>query len=148
MVLELLSILEDANSQQDHLDRAAAYIHKLRERIERLKQKQELGRMHNMAERDMDMERVDSAKLGLKLPVVEVRHQEQSLEVLLISGLKKKFSLSEVICILEEEGADVVNASFSVVGNKIIHTIHCQAISSRIGLEASMVSHRLQQLIR
>nr|QDH08973.1 transcription factor bHLH167-like isoform X1 [Cymbidium sinense] len=138
-------ISKDATSQQDHLDRAAAYIQKLRERIERLKQRKESGRSSNL---ESDTEIEDSANSDFKLPVVEVRHQEQNLEVLLISGLKKRFALNEVIGILEEEGADVVNASFSVVGNKIIHTIHCQAISSRIGLEASRASERLQELIR
>ncbi|XP_028550016.1 transcription factor bHLH162-like [Dendrobium catenatum] len=86
--------------------------------------------------------------LEFKFPVVEVRHQDQNLEVLLISSLKKRIALHEVIRIVEDGGADVVNASFSIVGNKIIHTIHCQAISSRIGLDASKVSKRLLQLIR
>ncbi|KAL0923808.1 hypothetical protein M5K25_004585 [Dendrobium thyrsiflorum] len=138
-------ISKEITSQQDHLDRAAEYIHNMRERIQKLKQRKELGRSNYM-ESDTEME--DSAKLGFKFPVVEVRHQDQNLEVLLISGLKKRFALHEVIGILEEEGAEVVNASFSIVGNKIIYTIHCQAISSRIGLEASKVSERLQQLIR
>ncbi|KAH0466447.1 hypothetical protein IEQ34_003685 [Dendrobium chrysotoxum] len=138
-------ISKDITSQQDHLDRAAAYIHNLTERIQKLKQRKELGGCNYM---ETDTEIEDSTKLGFKFPVVEVRHQDQNLEVLLISGLKKRFALHEVIAILEEGGADVVNASFSIVGNKIIHTIHCQAISSRIGLEASRVSERLQQLIR
>ncbi|PKU81531.1 hypothetical protein MA16_Dca007638 [Dendrobium catenatum] len=89
-----------------------------------------------------------TTKLEFKFPVVEVRHQDQNLEVLLISSLKKRIALHEVIRIVEDGGADVVNASFSIVGNKIIHTIHCQAISSRIGLDASKVSKRLLQLIR
>jgi hypothetical protein len=41
----------------------------------------------------------------------------------------------------------VVSASFSVVGDKIFYTIHSQAVSSRIGLEASRVSERLQNLL-
>ncbi|KAK8913602.1 hypothetical protein KSP39_PZI023592 [Platanthera zijinensis] len=135
----------DAISQQHHLERAAAYIQRLKERIEKLKHRKASCAADTECAREID----GAEKSGYKLPVIEVRHQEQqNLEVLLISGLKKNFFFHEVIGVLEEEGAEVVNASFSVVGNKIFHTIHTQAISSRIGLEASRVSARLQELIK
>ncbi|KAG0491461.1 hypothetical protein HPP92_004484 [Vanilla planifolia] len=133
----------DAMSQHDHLDQAAAYILKLRHGIERLKQRKE-----SEASSGINQATDENGRLGFKLPVIEVRHQEPNLEVLLISGLEKRFAFHEVIGILEEEGAEVVNASFSVVGNKVFYTIHSQAFSSRIGLEASRVSERLQELIR
>ena len=59
-------------------------------------------------------------------PFFELRDHGLCLEVILISGRGKNFMLSEVISILEEEGAEVVSASFSVIGDKIFHTLHAQ----------------------
>lgn len=44
----------------------------------------------------------------------------------MISDLNKRFMFHEVINVIEEEGAEVVNANFSIVGDKIYHTIHSQ----------------------
>lgn len=66
------------------------------------------------------------------LPVIEVKQQDSILEVVLITGLKKRFMFYEVIGILKEEGAEVVNATFSIVGEKIFYTIHSQVINSCI----------------
>ncbi|ONK81329.1 uncharacterized protein A4U43_C01F27870 [Asparagus officinalis] len=134
---------KDALSQYDHLDQAADYIKTLRERIESLKQRKKCA-MGKEKYKEVGGEM--SNEFGL--PLIEVRHQDSILEVILITGLKKRFMFYEVIGVLEEEGAEVVNASFSVVGDKIFYTIHSQAISSRIGLEASRVSERLNELIQ
>ncbi|RRT54546.1 hypothetical protein B296_00049122 [Ensete ventricosum] len=167
---------KDMLSQQDHLDQATSYIKDLRGRIERMKQQR--GDIRTSAEgtnKDVDSE----MKTEFRLPVVEVRHRDQNLEVVLVSGLQKRFKFHEVIGVLEEEGAEVVNANFSVVGEMIFLTIHSQvitvsvlysinsiskreelsnlqlllcslmqAVSSRLGLEASRVSERLKELIR
>ncbi|KAL0925022.1 hypothetical protein M5K25_003328 [Dendrobium thyrsiflorum] len=124
-------------------DQAHAYILQLKERIDRLKKKKEFDGKDHKRDRGTD----DTIKLGFKLPVIEVRNQESNLEVLLISDSEKRFALHQVIGILEEEGAEVLNANFSIVGDKIFYTIHSKAISSRIGLEASKVYERLHQLI-
>ncbi|KAG0493509.1 hypothetical protein HPP92_004503 [Vanilla planifolia] len=92
-------ISKDAMSQHDHLDQAAAYILKLRHGIERLKQRKE-----SKPALESIKQPTKNGRLGFKLPVIEVRHQEPNLEVLLISGLEKRFAFHEVIGILEEEG--------------------------------------------
>ncbi|XP_072981006.1 transcription factor bHLH162-like [Typha angustifolia] len=135
---------KDVLTQQDFLEEAASYIKKLKERIEKLKQKRELGASIRGISNDIS----SGMMIGTKLPMIEVRHQETNLEVVLISSTDKRFMFHEVIAVLEEEGAEVVSASFSVVGDKIFHTIHSQALSSRIGLEASRVSERLKELVR
>ncbi|CAL9088807.1 unnamed protein product [Musa textilis] len=131
------TIAKDVLTQQDNFDQATSYIKTLRERIERLKQRKlmQTSRVRN----DMTMR--------FPSPIVEVRHQDLNLEILLISDLNKRFMFREVVNVIEEEGAEVVNASFSIVGDKIYHTIHSQAVSSRIGLEASRVYKRLKDLI-
>ncbi|KAJ0962841.1 hypothetical protein J5N97_027963 [Dioscorea zingiberensis] len=133
-------------TQPDHLEQAARYIKKLRERIEKLSQRKKMVVNIEGLNREMD----GGMNIGgCSLPVIEVRHMDSTMEVVLISSLNnKRFMFHEVIGVLEEEGAEVVNASFSVVGDKIFHTIHSQAVSSRIGLETGRVSERLRELVR
>lgn len=120
-------------TQLDQLDSAAAYIKQLKERIEALKQRR--------------AQQGAAAGGGVRMPVVEARYQDGTLDVVLISEAGRPFKLHEVITVLEEEGAEVVSASFSVVGDKIFYTIHSQALSPRIGIDAARVSDRLKDLL-
>lgn len=108
-------------SQLDQLDYAASYIKQLRERTEKLEGRKEeamsLGNSNKM---------IDTMKIGSKWPVIDLRDMGSSIEVSLISGLHKNFMFSEVISILQEEGAEVVSSSFSTVGDKVFHSIHAQ----------------------
>ncbi|CAO2193285.1 unnamed protein product [Urochloa humidicola] len=128
---------KDTVTQLDQLDSAAAYIKQLKDRIEALKRRKEGGGSGGKG----------GASAAGALPVVEVRYQDGTLDVVLISEAGRPFKLHEVITALEQEGAEVVSASFSVVGDKIFYTIHSQAISPRIGLDAARVSERLQDLL-
>ncbi|KAJ3694337.1 hypothetical protein LUZ60_009817 [Juncus effusus] len=132
---------KDIMTQLDNLDEAASYILKLKEKIESLKEKRELEKCRIAS--DMSNE----VAIGITLPIIEVRYQETKLEVVLISSLYKKFIFHKVIRIIEEEGAEVINASLSAISDKVIYTIHSQACSSRIGLEPSQVSQRIKESI-
>jgi hypothetical protein len=136
MLKETCCVVADVVTQLDHLDNAAAYIKQLEGRIEELKQRKGGGCRGQ-----------GTAAGGCRVPVIEVRYQDGTLEVVLVSEAGRPFKLHEVITVLEQEGAEVVSASFSVVGDKIFYTIHSQAVSSRIGLEVSRVSERLQDLL-
>ncbi|XWS50976.1 hypothetical protein CRYUN_Cryun12cG0137000 [Craigia yunnanensis] len=136
-------------SQQDQLDLAAAYIKHLTEKIEKLKEMKEqvLKSMEASSSSNSSSIMNTAASVGLSLPVVELRDLGSSIEVILITGLNKNFMLYEVISILEQEGGEVVSASFSTVGGKIFHTLHAQAKISRVGVETTRVCQRLQELI-
>ncbi|XP_058091680.1 transcription factor bHLH162-like [Magnolia sinica] len=136
---------KEALSQQDQLDQAAVYIKQLREKIDELKEKRDLATSIEGINKDISGAMM---VLGLRLPVVEVRDLGSSLEVVLISGLNKNFMLCDVISVIEEEGAEVVNASFSFVADKVFHIIHSQVTSSRVGFESSRVYERLRELVR
>ncbi|OMO81484.1 hypothetical protein CCACVL1_12387, partial [Corchorus capsularis] len=112
-------------SQQDQLDLAAVYIKYMRETIEKLKEMKE-QLIKSMEGSNCIMNKNGTAAVGLSFPVVELRDLGSSIEVILISGLNKNFMLYEAISILEQEGAEVVSASFSTVGGKIFHTLHAQ----------------------
>lgn len=111
-------------SQQDQLDQVATYIKGLKERIDELKVKKEVVLMILNGNSSNNMREEGSLRI---VPVVEVRELGSSLEVVLISGLKKNFMLNQVISVLQEEGTQVTSASISTVGNRVFHTLHAQA---------------------
>ncbi|XVF54140.1 hypothetical protein PTKIN_Ptkin05aG0156800 [Pterospermum kingtungense] len=114
-------------SQQDQLDLAAAYIKQLKERVEKLKEMKEQV-MKSMEASSSSGAINTIASVGLTLPVVELKDLGSSIEVILITGLNKNFMFYEIISILEQEGGEVLSASFSTVGGKIFHTLHAQVI--------------------
>ncbi|TXG50296.1 hypothetical protein EZV62_022820 [Acer yangbiense] len=137
-------------SQQDQLDQAAAYIKQLRERIDRLKEIKDQATKPTTIPNSSSSNIMDSTRtnnFGLKLPMFELIDLGSSIEVVLISGLQRNFMLYEVISILEEEGAEVVSASFSTVGDKVFHTLHAQVKISRVGVDTSRVCERLRELV-
>ncbi|KAJ3694336.1 hypothetical protein LUZ60_009816 [Juncus effusus] len=131
---------KDVMTQQDSLDEAASYITYLKQRVEILKESRN-------SEQNFRSQNNNNNKTTTKLPIVEVRSEDKNLEVILISSLQKKFKFHQVISIMEEEGAEVINASMSSINDKVFYTIHSRAFSSRIGLEASKVLDRLRNLV-
>ncbi|KAF7034180.1 hypothetical protein CFC21_045228 [Triticum aestivum] len=137
---------KDAATQLDQLDSAAAYIKQLRGRIDDLKRRKQAALSGNTVGCSSSVSAGDYKSQTAALPVIEVRHQDGTLDVALASEAGRPFRLHEVIAVLEQEGADVVSASFSVVGDKIFYTVHSQALCPRIGLDAGRVAHRLRGL--
>ncbi|KAE8124195.1 hypothetical protein FH972_019101 [Carpinus fangiana] len=134
---------KDMLSQLDQLNLAASYIKQLRERGEELKGRKEQAMRIGSSSDTIN----DKMKIGTKLPLIDLREFGSSIEVILITGLQKNFMLSEVLSILQEEGAEVVSASFSAVDDKVFHTIHAQVRISRLGVETSRARQRLQDLV-
>ncbi|KAJ1282928.1 hypothetical protein BS78_03G088700 [Paspalum vaginatum] len=139
---------KDAVTQLDQLDGAAAYIKQLKERIAALKRRKEEG-LGGGGKKPQGGAASSAAagSVAVRMPVVEARCQDGTLDVALISEAGRPFKLHEVITVLEQEGAEVVSASFSVVGDKIFYTVHSQALCPRIGLDAARVSDRLHGLL-
>ncbi|EMS45882.1 hypothetical protein TRIUR3_14872 [Triticum urartu] len=137
---------KDAATQLDQLDSAAAYIKQLRGRIDDLKRRKQAALSGGTAGCSSSVSAGDYKSQTASLPVIEVRHQDGTLDVALASESGRPFRLHEVIAVLEQEGAEVVSASFSVVGDKIFYTVHSQAMCPRIGLEPGRVAHRLRGL--
>lgn len=137
---------KDAATQLDQLDSAAAYIKQLKSRIDELRRRKQ-SRAGNGGGGGSSSSSGNGKGNGEMLPVVEVRQQENAaVDVALVSEAGKPFKLHEVIAVLEQEGAEVVSASFSAVADKIFYTIHSQALCPRIGLDAARVAHRLRAL--
>ena len=141
-------------TQQDSLDEAAAYIKKLKERVDELQQKRSSAQL-SAAKRGggscgggastsagtssgggAGSEKANEEAAMVVAPMVEVRHHHDgsSLDVVLISGVERPFKLHEVVTVLEEEGAEIVNANFSVSGHRIFYTIHSRVYRPFINL--------------
>ena len=133
-------------TQLGSLDEAAAYIKKLKERVDELQQKRSSAQLMaagtsgggggsvaststaTAAASGGARSEEDAAEEAAEAPVVEVvhHHDGSSLDVVLISSVERPFKLHEVVTVLEEEGAEIINANLSVASRKIFHTIHCR----------------------
>ncbi|KAM7464621.1 hypothetical protein LguiA_032742 [Lonicera macranthoides] len=70
-----------------------------------------------------------------------------TMVVNLITGLDKSLTLHQILFVLEEEGAEVLSATYSTVGQRIFYTTHFQALRSRLGIEVPRVHQRLMQMV-
>lgn len=110
----------------DQLDEAINYTKTLQEKLEKMKERKEsLMGIDKMSESTNKGTTID-----LKSPHIEIQVLGSALVVHLVSGLDNQFMFYKSICILEEEGAEVVNASFSTMGDKVFHTIHSKVTAS------------------
>ncbi|KAJ9559771.1 hypothetical protein OSB04_004931 [Centaurea solstitialis] len=137
-------------TQDSLFDQSIVYIKKLQKRVEQLKEKRdEISRLVDNDDRN-DRVCCDQPKvncIGITLPTVEIKEFNGGLQVFLTSGLKRNFTFSEVIRIVEDGGAEVVKVGYTTVGEKVFYTLHAQARVSRIGVEITSVYERLQELI-
>ncbi|XP_011086065.1 uncharacterized protein LOC105167900 [Sesamum indicum] len=114
------------------------YIKKLQEKLEKLKHKKSC--LMRMSE--------NSATDHLKTLNISISVSGSALDVVLRTGLDYQFMYARVIRMLHEEGAEVVNASFSVVDDTIFHNIHSE-VNGEHGLErvAARISERLRKFV-
>lgn len=141
-----LSSLVPHNSREvlslpDQLEEATDYIKKLQTKLERMKERRD-----NIAG---GVKRSSEALMArtMKVPQVEIHEMGSVLEVVLITGLDCQFLFSEAIRVLQEEKAEVVNASFSVLGTNVFQTIHSKISDSDPHYGAARISERLKKMV-
>ncbi|CAI9760188.1 unnamed protein product [Fraxinus pennsylvanica] len=139
---QLSSLLPQQNSMKvvslpDQLGEATNYIKRLQIDLEKMKQKKD--RFNGVGNC------ISSTMGGLKLPHVEIHATGSVMEVTLITGLDCQFMFTEIIRMFHEEGAEVLNASFSIQDDTILHTIHSKLEESPATEdEASRISEMLK----
>lgn len=116
-------VLQKPMSLPDQLDQAAKYIKKLQINLEKMRERKEslMGREERPPNSSSGS---NGATMRLRYPQIKVHEIGSALEVVLITGLETQFMFNEIIRILHEEGAEIVNASFSVLDDVVFHTIH------------------------
>ncbi|KAE8659708.1 hypothetical protein F3Y22_tig00116962pilonHSYRG00931 [Hibiscus syriacus] len=147
---ELHALLPHHNSREptslpDQLHEAAKYIKKLQTDLERMKEKKDSL---------MGVERwkntTSSRSNEPKSPEIHIHEMGSSLVIGLTTDTNTcRFIFNQTIRILNEEGAEITNASFSVVDDTVFHTVHLT-----IGHEsapdygaAAKISERLNEFI-
>lgn len=120
--------LQEAAPLPDQLEAASKYIKRLQIKLEKLREKKEsLLRIENLN---------SSMRSGMAMnsetwvpPRISIHQMGSALEVSLVTVVNchnYQALFSEVVRTLNEEGAEIVSASFSVVGNDVFHTIHSE----------------------
>ncbi|KAF2286639.1 hypothetical protein GH714_023114 [Hevea brasiliensis] len=104
------------------LDQAAIHVRQMHARIEELKLRKEQAKGYGNFSRDSHRTGNSS-----KLPVLDIRSSNYTVEVNLICGLNENFMLHEVIHVLQEEGAE--------------------ALCVRIGINTLRIHERLKELL-
>lgn len=102
------------------LNQATSYIKQLRENAERLKRRKEQLKGEEITCNTSTADRTASSKLRT---IMNIKHFDSTMEVNLICGLDKNFMLREIISVLQEEAAEVIEASQLHAGDKLIFTI-------------------------
>lgn len=166
-------IPKEESTQLDQLDEATAYIKKLHERIEELQRRKQAalgqddvggipannsnssisngGCTSNGADTDAPHHQPQQLEKE-PLPLLDVRVLDTVLEVVLVSAADSNNSFTlfyRVMEALEEQGARVANAGFSVVKDKIFCTIHAQVALPPATMErvSVAVTERLTSLL-
>ena len=100
----------------DQVEEAEKYIKKLQVKLEKMKEKKERLMRDNPNARFYG---------GLATqPQIEIHESGDALVLNLVTGLEFEFMFNETIRMCHEEGLDIVNASFSVTENSVLHNIH------------------------
>ncbi|XP_022777352.1 transcription factor bHLH162-like [Durio zibethinus] len=131
----------ESTSLPDQLDEAANYIKTLQANLERMKERKDslMGvEGTNITSR---------SRSGPKSPQIQIHEMGSSLVIGLTTGSNGQFIFNETIRILHEEGAEIVNASFSVVDGTVFHTIHLTVGESASDYRATRISERLTKFV-
>ncbi|XP_071688399.1 transcription factor bHLH162-like isoform X2 [Rutidosis leptorrhynchoides] len=135
-------------TQEDRYDQSIAYIEQLRSKIEVMKKKREealrLVNNDNISDTSYD---VRNRQVVVSQSTIDVKEIEGGSQVFLTTKLEPNFSLSEVIRIVEDGGAEVFKGGYTTLGDKVIYTLHAKARFTRIGIDTTGVRKQLQELI-
>ncbi|OMO53332.1 hypothetical protein COLO4_36774 [Corchorus olitorius] len=118
------------------VEHATIYVTQVQKRMEELKQ---------MKVR-LEISKKMTTSGTIVSPVISITDLGSTIEVNVMAGMDMRFVLCDIISILEEEGAQVVNAAYHNLGNMILLSIHSTQVASKIGVENFQVHERLTSL--
>ncbi|XP_044494528.1 transcription factor bHLH167-like [Mangifera indica] len=138
--LAFVTLLQSSKvSATQLLEHATNHIKQLQERVEERRRQRALLLKESIADEN-------KKPSGSRLPSLNIKCSDLSLEIDLICGLEKNFMLHDIISILQEEGAEVISSTQYNAGDRIIYIIKSQAISPRIGVETTRIRQRIKDL--
>ncbi|KAK8665581.1 hypothetical protein V6N13_005747 [Hibiscus sabdariffa] len=144
---DLNSLLPHRDSKEplslpDQIDEAVSYIKNLKNRLNEYREKKEglMGRKRSYS----CMNDAKTTAVSLKSPELKINEHGSAMEVVLTTGTDGQFMFHDMICILNQHGAELVNASFSAVGDTVFHVVHAE-IGAFVG--AQMIKNKLNKLV-
>lgn len=103
----------------DKIDEAVKYIQSLQVDLERYKDKKE-----KLMSRKTEHSCITKSTTK-SCPYLEIHEMGADLDMVLVNGVNESFiSFNEIIHVLHQQGAEVVQASFSNTGNSVFHILH------------------------
>ena len=104
------------------IDEVVSYIRSLQTKLEKSKERKQTLSGTRKKLRACINESIPS----LPSPKIEIHEMGYALNVTLVTGYDDKVLFHEIIRLIQEEGAEVLNANFSAVGNSIFHAVHAK----------------------
>ncbi|XVF25792.1 hypothetical protein REPUB_Repub13aG0244000 [Reevesia pubescens] len=132
----------ESTSLPDQLDEAANYIKRLQINLERMKERKD-----SLMGVERSTNATSRSSSGPNSPQIQIHEMGSSLVIGLTTVSNSHFIFNETIRILHEEGAEIFNASFSVVDDTVFHTIHLTVGESAPDYGAARISERLTKFI-
>ncbi|KAK1276385.1 hypothetical protein QJS04_geneDACA012856 [Acorus gramineus] len=117
------SKVEEVPFLMDRIEKTTEYIKHFEEKLKMLKERKESIKRRERVSRFSSGAGTSSTSV-VNPPHIEIHDLGSAMEVVLINSADEKFALYDIIVVLEEEGAEVLNASFSVLGDKVFYTVH------------------------
>ncbi|KAF3444110.1 hypothetical protein FNV43_RR13800 [Rhamnella rubrinervis] len=124
----------------DQIDEAINYIKTLEAKLKESEVKKEsllVGRKRS--QRNLNLESTSTQ--------IEIHEMGSALEVVLVSGSDNQFVFFEVLRIIQEEGADVISAKFSVSGDTTYNVINAEIGESMFIFGAAKITERLKRFV-
>ncbi|XAR68011.1 hypothetical protein NMG60_11002987 [Bertholletia excelsa] len=138
---------KDAVPLPDQIDAAVKYIKSLQMKLERSKERKESLIESSRKRPHSSSTARDQFVQGLRSPQMEIREMGSALEVVLITGEEDKFIFYEIIRVIHEEGAEVVSANFSVLGDSVFHVVQAKREEFVPNLVTATLTSRLKELV-
>lgn len=108
------------------MDEAVNYIKSLQANLEKLKEKKESLMGSQKRPQTSSTSNAEASTTSLRSPIMEIRDMGSNLQVTLVTGPEDRRIFYDIIGILHEESAEVLSASFSVIGDSVFHVILAQ----------------------
>ncbi|GFZ05657.1 hypothetical protein Acr_17g0012290 [Actinidia rufa] len=134
---------KEASPLPDQIDEVVNYIISLQTKLKKSKEKKETL----SGTRKRSHACINESIPSLSSPKIEIHEMGHALNVTLVTEHDDKFIFHEIIRLIHEEGAEVLSANFSVVGNSIFHTVHAKAGEFMPDFILTRVSNRLKEFV-
>ncbi|KAK8613333.1 hypothetical protein V6N13_101098 [Hibiscus sabdariffa] len=133
-------------SPPDQIDEAVNHIQRLKTKLNEYKEKKEslMGRKRSYTCTIDSSSTVIETTVSLKSPELKINEHGSAMEVVLMTGTDSQFMFYDMIGILNQHGAEVLNASFSAVGNTVFHVVHAE-IGAFVG--AHIIKNKLNKFV-